>query len=146
MPTAAKIVAAVITALTMFLAAEAAKVGLPEGTQAGYFSPAAAAIGFLNGWMVLGALAGRGYGLSVGTGLRSAVMAVFWTLLAFSILEMIQLSIKKRYDGPIDAILGVFQIMVDYARLVILPDVLVTLGVGGTLAGLFAEWARRRWN
>ena len=44
------------------------------------------------------------------------------------------------------AILDVFAIMITNGRLVLLPEVLVALGAGGTLAGLFAEFAGRRWN
>jgi len=146
MPTAAKMVAAVMTALTMFLAAEAYKAGLAEATQAGYFSPIIAGIGFLTGWTVLGTLTGKGYFVSAGLGLRTAVTAVFWALLFFSLWNMIELSMKLRYDGPMDAILDVFALMIENGRLVLLPDVLVALGVGGILAGLFAESAGRRWN
>ncbi|MGQ0564229.1 MAG: TrgA family protein [Gemmobacter sp.] len=135
-----------MTALTLFLAAEAAKAGLPEGTPAGYFSPIVAGVGFVTGWMVLGTLTGRGYGNSMGLGLRTAVTAVFWALLGFSLWHMIELSMKMRYDGPMQALLDVFALMVENGRLVILPDVLVALGVGGALTGLFAEWAGRRWN
>lgn len=146
MPTAAKIIAAVMSAITLFMAAEASKAGLPAGTPVGYFSLIAAGIGFLTGWRVLGTLTGWGFFTSVGYGLRTVVTAVFWVLLLFSLWEMIELSIKMRYDGPMQAILDVFALMIENGRLVLLPDVLVALGVGGTLAGLFAEWAGRRWN
>jgi hypothetical protein len=146
MPTAAKMIAAVLTALTLFLAAEAARAGLPEGTPAGKLAPISAGIGFVTGWVVLGALTGRGYFSSMGLGIRTVLQAVFFVLLAFSLWEMLQLSMKLRYDGPMQALLGVFQIMTDYGRLILLPDVLVALGVGGSLAGYGAEWAGRRWN
>ena len=146
MPTAAKMVAAVMTAITLFLAAEASKAGLPQGTPAGYFSPMVAGIGFLTGWMVLGTLTGRGYVAAIGFGLRTAVTAVFWALLLFSLWDLIELSMKLRYDGPMQAILDVFAIMITNGRLVLLPEVLVALGAGGTLAGLFAEFSGRRWN
>ena len=146
MPTAAKIVAAAMSAITLLVAAEAAKAGLAAGTPVGYFSLIVAGIGLLTGWSVLGTLTGRGYVAAVGYGLRTAVTAVFWVLLLFSLWEMIELSMKLRYDGPMQAILDVFALMIENGRLVLLPDVLVALGVGGVLAGLFAEWAGRRWN
>ncbi len=146
MPTAAKMVAAVMMALTLFLAAEAARAGFAEGTPADYFSPIVAGIGFVTGWMVLGTLTGKGYSVSFGLGLRTAVTAVFWVLLAFSLWQMIELSMKMRYDGPMQAILDVFALMIENGRLVLQRDVLVALGVGGALAGLCAEWAGRRWN
>lgn len=146
MPTAAKMVAAVMTAMTLFLAAEASRAGLPQGTPAGYLSLIVAGVGFITGWLVLGTLTGRGYLAAMGLGLRTAVTAVFWALLLFSLWKMIELSLKLRYDGPMQAILDVFAIMIENGRMVLLPDVLVALGVGGAVTGLFAEFAGRRWN
>ena len=146
MPTAAKIVAAVMMALTMFLAADASKAGIAQGAALPYFSPATAAVGFLTGWMVMGGLVGRGFTKAIGSGLRTAVTAVFWVLLLFSIWQMVELSLKKRYDGPIEAILGIFDQMVINGRLVLQPGVLITLAVGGVLTGWAAHSASRRWS
>jgi hypothetical protein len=50
------------------------------------------------------------------------------------------------YDGPMEAVLGVFEIMLDYGRMMLQPDVLGVLAVGGILGGMLAEWAGRRWS
>lgn len=146
MPTAAKLFAALAFAVTGFLAAEMFKPGMPDGTQFGHFSLLVAAIGGLTGWMVMGGLAGKGYAAAAGSGLRTSVTVVFWALLAFSLREMIILSTKMRYDGPMDAIIGVFSLMMEYGELVLQPAVLVALVAGGMLGGMLAEWAGRRWR
>ncbi|MFN3972509.1 MAG: TrgA family protein [Gemmobacter sp.] len=146
MPTAGRLFAAIAFIITGFLAAEAFKSVMPEGTPFGPFSLIVAAIGGLTGWIVMGPLAGRGYGASAGFGLRTSVTIVFWALLLFSIYQMIRLAMKMRYDGPMDAIIGVFALMFENGKLLLDPAVLMVLAVGGVLGGLLAEWAARRWR
>ncbi|QYK41134.1 MAG: TrgA family protein [Paracoccaceae bacterium] len=146
MPTAAKLFAAIAFFVVGFMAAEAFKPGMPEGTPFGHFSLIVGAIGGLTGWMVMGALAGRGYGASAGFGLRTSVTLTFWALLVFSVYQMIGLATKMRYDGPMDAIVGVFELMLENGQMLLNAPVLIALGVGGILGGFSAEWAARRWR
>jgi hypothetical protein len=145
MPTAAKLVAAVLYAIVGFFAAEAVKPQMPEGTQFGLFSVVVAAIGLGCGWMVMGRLAGRGYSAAVGSGVRTAVTIVFWGLLVFSIYEMLRQSMRMRYDGPMEALQGVLELMYGYGQVLLAPMVLGVLAVGGVLAALVTEWAKARW-
>lgn len=146
MPTAAKLFAAVVFTAVGFLAAEAYKPGLPEGTQFGLFSLIVALIGLLCGWMVMGRLAGQGYGGAAGSGLRTSATLLFWALLVFSVYEMIQRSMKMRYDGPVEALVSVFGLMLQYGQLVLTVPVLSVLAGGGVLGGWAAEFAARRWR
>ena len=70
---------------------------------------------------------------------------VFFTLLGFSIYLMVKKSYKMAYDGPMEAVLGVFQLMMEYGQMMLVPDVLGVLAVGGALGGVVTEWAGRRW-
>jgi hypothetical protein len=146
MPTTTKLIAAVLFAVIGFFAAEAFKPVMPEGTQFGLFSPTTAFIGLLCGWMVMGKLAGKGYYPSFGTGIRTSVMLAIWTLLLFSIYLMVQNAFKMRYDTPMEALVGIFALMLEYGQKMLTVPVIVTLLVGGALAGLIAEWARKRWD
>jgi hypothetical protein len=146
MPTAARLFAAVVFTLVGFLAAEVYKPGMPEGTQFGLFSPIVAAIGLFCGWTVAGVLVGGSYGAAAGHGIRTSATIVFWALLLFSVYEMIQRSMKMRYDGPMEALVGVFRLMLDYGALLGSVPVIVVLGVGGVLGGWAAEFAARRWR
>ncbi len=73
MPTAPKLVAALIFAAIGFFTAEFYKPQMPEGTQFGQFSVICARIGAICGWRVMGNLAGRGYSASMGLGIRTSV-------------------------------------------------------------------------
>jgi hypothetical protein len=147
MPTAAKFVAAICFAIFGAVAAEVVKPALPEGTQFGYFVPICAIIGLLNGWIVMGVLAGHGYRDAMGSGVRTAIQIVVWGLLVFSIYEMILRSMNvNRYDGPMEAITAAFGLMLDYGKLLLKPAILGTFLVGGLIGGAITEWTGKRWN
>lgn len=146
MPTAAKLVASLAFLMTGFLAAEAFKLGMPEGMAFGPFSFVIAAIGFICGWRIAGRLAGYGYVSSVGYGLRTSVTFVFWGLLIYSTERMIQRALDMLYDGPVEAVLGIFQLMFEMGQRVLTAEVLTVLVVGGVFGGVAAEWAARRWK
>jgi hypothetical protein len=146
MPTAAKLFAAVGFALVAFMACEVFKTTVPERTVWGVFNPVGAAIGFLCGWRVMGRLAGQGYGSALGYGLRTSVTILFWILLVWSIHQMIMRSLNMRYGGPMEAILGIFEFMLEFGREAATPQVLGALAVGGVLGGWLAEFAARRWR
>lgn len=145
MPTAAKLVAAVVFAVVAFFAAQAMIPNLPEGTQIGYLREICALLGLIVGWMVMGGLVGKGYVEAAGFGIRTSVTILFWATLGFSIYEMILRSTHMMYDGPMEALLGVFDLMIYYGKMMGDPTFLGTLLVGGIIGGLLAEAAGRRW-
>jgi len=145
MPTAAKLVAALCFALTGFLAAEAVKRQIPEGTDFGPFSLVIAGLGLIAGWRVMGRLAGKGWIASVGYGLRTSVTVAFAGLVIYAIERMIQRALDMLYKGPVEAVLGVFEQMVTLGAYVLRQEVLVVLAVGAVFGGIAAEWAARRW-
>jgi hypothetical protein len=146
MPTASKLVAAVAYALLGFLAAQTFVKYLPDGTPLGYFREITAAIGFIVGWMVMGKLTRKGYREAINSGLVTAMLLVFWALLAFSLYFMLRKSMRMMYDGPMEAVLGVFQLMFDYGKMLLVPDMLGVILMGGIVAGLVCEWAGKRWS
>lgn len=146
MPTASKLVAAVAYALLGFLAAQTFVKYLPDGTPLGYFREITAAIGFIVGWLVMGKLTRKGYREAINAGLVTALILVFWTLLAFSMYFMLRKSMRMMYDGPMEAVLGIFQLMFDYGKMLLVPDMLGVILVGGIVAGLVTEWAGKRWS
>jgi hypothetical protein len=147
MPTAARLFAALAYAAVAFLASEQFKVLLPEGMDAGYLSEVNAVIGLLTGWFVMGRLAGEGYGRAVAQGVRTAAVMGFYVILAHSLREMYRLSMHMRYDGPMDAVIGIFENAMDYGMMIITsPGVMGILLVGGVLAAWLTEWAARRWR
>lgn len=147
MPTAARLFAAIGFALMAFFASESFIFELPEGTNAGWFSPLNAGLGAICGWLVMGRLAGRGYNAAMTSGFRTTATFVFYALLLHSLYEMIRDAMKLRYNGPGDAIIGLFEKIIDYGHLMITsPPVMAILLVGGVLAAWLTEWADARWS
>lgn len=146
MPTAAKLVAAVlIAALGYAVASVIAGYFEPHETE-GAFRYVSAACGLLIGWRFLGKRAGGGLSSAFGLGLSSAVALVLLGQVVFSGYVMIIRSLRKVYHGPFEALQGMVDIAIDNFDYLYHGDVLVTLIVGGILAGLLTEFVARRWS
>jgi hypothetical protein len=146
MPTAAKLFAAFAFAALAFFAAEVFKPHMSEGTQFGAFVPISALIGLVSGWRVMGPAAGQGNWMAVNNGIKTAACMLVLALVVFSIEGMLVLAFRRAYDGPMEAIIGIFGVGVDYLLRVLAWDVLAVLLIGGALGGLLSEWAARRWR
>ncbi|WP_417255727.1 TrgA family protein [Celeribacter halophilus] len=146
MPTAAKLVAAFWFALLAWFAAELTKNYVPEGTQFGIMSYIAAGFGFLTGWVFLGRRAGDTMAAAYSYGFSSSVILTFWSVFYFAFETMIHRSLDRRYRGPTEAVLGVFDLMRDYFLYVFKPDVLFILIIGGFFGGWITEKAARKWS
>ena len=146
MPTAAKLVAAVMFALLGVAGVQIYGPLLPEATPLVGLLPSVVPIGLLCGWLLMGRIAGRGYGPSMGNGISVAVALTFWMTLLWACVEMIERSTKMRYDGPMEAVLGALGLMVQYGALMLDQRFLGVVLIGGAVAGFATEWAARRWS
>jgi len=145
-PTAAKLFAAFAFAVLAFFTAEVFKPHMPEGTKFGYFSFVSALIGLVAGWRVMGPEAGRGNWQAVNSGIKTSAVMVGMALIIFSTYEMLLLAFRPAYKGPMEAIVGIFELAIDFLLTMIAWDVIAVLIIGGALAGLLSEWAARRWK
>ncbi|PRY24853.1 hypothetical protein CLV78_10224 [Aliiruegeria haliotis] len=146
MPTAAKLFASIAFALVAFFASEVFKPLLPEGTNAGMLTPVNTFVGLLCGWMVMGRLAGKGYYAAAGSGVRTVAVILFYVLVIWAGIEMVERSTQMHYEGPTAALVGMMDLVAEYFRLMISdPQVPIVLLAGGVLAAFLAEWADERW-
>ncbi|PWE34228.1 tellurium resistance protein [Maritimibacter sp. 55A14] len=146
MPTAAKLVAAATFAIVGLLAGMAYTQILPEGMATTNLLLTATGVGLFCGWFVMGRLVGQGVLPAAGHGLRTSLMIVVWMLLIFSIRQMLIFSTRMRYDGPVDAITGVFKLGAEYATSAATLPVIAVLIVGGLIGGALSEMASQRWR
>jgi uncharacterized protein (DUF2062 family) len=146
MPTAAKLFAALFFAILGFVTAQLYHPGLPEGTPLGLLRETCAGIGVICGWRISGALAGRGTAEAIATGVRTTVTMAVVALFVFASWKMLKQSTRLRYDGPMEAVLAVFQEFLDYGRLMLVPEVIGALAIGGLIGGLLTEAVGRRWQ
>ncbi|WP_309666899.1 TrgA family protein [Tabrizicola sp.] len=146
MPTAAKLVAAVVFAIVGWIAANAHVPALGEAVNVGAFRELVGLLGMLIGWRVMGPAVGHGYQAALGSGIKTAVVLAFLALLIFSTREMVLTSMKMRYDGPVDAVLAIFQLMLEHAQKMLTFNVIIVLVVGGLVGGVISERASKRWS
>ncbi|WP_299078662.1 TrgA family protein [uncultured Ruegeria sp.] len=146
MPSASRLVAAICLVVIAFLVSSMIIENGEEGKDYGYFTIVNIALGWICGWKVMGKRAGRGWTAGVNNGLTGVASLVFWALFVQGCYEMFRLAMRHRYDGPFEALLAIFKIGLDYGQLLLVPEILVTLGVGAVVAGLATEEASRRWR
>lgn len=108
--------------------------------------PLCGAVGVLVGWMFVGPRTGQGLGPAIGTGLTGGVALAFWVLFVLSLKDMIVVSMRGRYAGPIEALVDVFAILSDYAQQFYSPlNAGVVVG-GGIIAGLLTDAIGSRYR
>jgi hypothetical protein len=146
MPTAGKAFAALGFAVIAWYASEMFRPLMPEGTGFGWFNEVNVALGLLCGWIVTGSRLGYGYSNGISAGLTGMGALVFWALFLQSFNEMLRLALERRYDGPVEGIMAIFEIAVDYgSKLAHVP--LLVLLIGGAIGvGIVGEWVARRWS
>jgi hypothetical protein len=146
MPTGAKAMAAVNFAVVGWMMANAYVPNMPEAATVGYFRELTGLLGAIIGWRVMGRSVGKGYVGAIGSGWKTVLVLVFFALLLFGIYEMLMQSVKMRYDGPFEAIIDVFKMMLERSEPLLSLGVVLVAAIGGGIAGILTENANRRWR
>ncbi|MEI4470836.1 TrgA family protein [Frigidibacter sp. MR17.24] len=156
MPNAAKLVAALCLAAVGFFGAVAVVPHMPEGQRVGKLWLIAVLAGVLVGWRMLGRdmtprrtltqVEVPGAASTCAAGLRAAALTAICTLFAASTVVMFIRAFDRRYKGPMDAVVSIFDLCLGYAPLFTHVDVLLTLAIGGILAAYAARGAGRAWG
>jgi hypothetical protein len=146
MPTGAKLMAAISFAVVGWVLANYYAQNMPDASAAGPIREGAAVVGAFVGWMVMGPSVGKGYVDAAGAGIKTAVVLAVVALFFLSLREMIDNSVKMRYDGALDAIVDVFQTMAKRSEALLSLGVFGTILLGGIIGGLLTENAGRRWK
>lgn len=146
MPTGAKLMAAVSFAVVGWVFANYYAMNMPDASAAGPIREGAAIIGALVGWKVMGPSVGKGYVEAAGAGVKTAVVLAVVALFLLALKEMLDNSVKMRYDGALDAILDVFETAVKRSQALASLGVFATLLIGGIVGGILTENAGRRWK
>jgi hypothetical protein len=146
MPDASRLIAAICLAIIAFLVSQMVVPLMPEGTDFGYFTYVNIAIGVLCGWIIMGKRAGRGVVPAINNGLTGVAALLFWGLFVQGTYEMVDLAMRNRYGGPFEALTAIFEIGAEYGLMILVPNIIATVLIGGVLAGLATEGAWRRWK
>ena len=143
MPDAPRLVAALCLAALGGVVSWQVMGLLPERADFGWFVPLNMGIGALCGWIVMGPRRGHGLTHAINNGITGVAALVFWGLAVQGTFEMVRLAMRKRYDGPFDALGGAVELAISYAALLLDPAILLTLLAGALLSGLATAYAGR---
>lgn len=146
MPTAARLVAALCLGGLGWLASDMIRPLMPPETNFGWFNWVNLALGAACGWVVVGSRVGYGYVDAISTGLTGMGALVFWGFFVQSFNEMLAQALDKKYDGPVEAVVGIFNNALDFGQYLMDVPLAVALVAGGIATGLIAEFAARRWS
>ena len=146
MPTASRLVAALCLLVIAFLVSGMIIDNGEEGKDYGYFTYINMGLGLICGWVVMGKRAGRGWTAAINNGLTGVASLVFWGLFVQGTHEMFSQAMRHRFGGPFEALLAIFEIGIDFGKQLVVPEILITLGVGAILSGVLTEIASRRWR
>lgn len=146
MPTASKLVAALLFGALAFFVSDLIKPLLEEGTQTGLFSLVNTLVGVLMGWRISGARVGYSMRASLGYGITTVAATVFWCLFIWAGYLMVEASMRLRYDGPMEALQDMGAMMIEFAQTMATPTVIGSLIVGGLFFGWLTEQVSRRYT
>jgi len=144
MPTAARFVGAVLFAALAWYVSGLIIPLFPEDTNFGWFVEVNTAFGVFCGWTIAGPRGGTGYVAAFSYGLTTAISLTVMALFFHSGYVMIEKSLRKLYKTPTEAVVAVFELMVEYGSMLLTPEILTTLAVGGIVAGLTTEAVGQR--
>ena len=80
MPTAGKLVAAIVFGALAWFVTELCHPLFPDAREPTYFVEITIGFGILMGWIVAGSRAGMGINAAIGYGLTTSAAIVFWSL------------------------------------------------------------------
>lgn len=149
MPTAARLISAfAMAALAWFVSDMVTTAMLQEDPNLnfGNFQLINVGIAALVGWRLLGTRVGNDYSVALGLGLTAVAALVFWCLCAHAFIEMFKMSLDRRFDGPMEAIVSAIALAVEYGAELGRTNIIVTLVGSGVALGLLAEFVSRRWR
>ena len=144
MPTAARMTAAILFGLLGYAFAIQASPFFPEAKEPQYWLPLNIAAGVVVGWLVCGTKAGNGYRPGLANGLTTVVASLFAVFFIMSFVDMIKKSLRRSYDGPIEAVVNVFEIMLEWVPVFLVQDLGILIFGGAIMAGLITEFVGKR--
>jgi len=149
MPTSSRLVSALLYAALAWVISGMVMEVIEAETQRenfGHFQLVNAAIGVLVGWIVIGKRLGSDYVTAMGIGFTGMLTVVFWCIFGHAFNEMLRLSLNRRFDGPVEALVSIFKLGIEYGSYLATGPIVLVMVFGGMLAGVLAEFVDRRWG
>jgi len=138
--------AAVSFAVVGWVLANYYALNMPDAAAAGPIREGAALVGVIIGWSVMGNSVGKGYVEAAGSGIKTAVILAVVALFLLAMAEMLENSVRMRYEDAMEAILAVVDTMAKRSQALLSLGVFGTILLGGIIGGILTENTGRRWK
>jgi len=146
MPTAAKLAAALLFAGLAYYVSGLVRPIFADERPLPNLQMINLGFGVIIGWVVAGKRVGGGLSGAIGAGLTTAVSLFLVCLFFNSAAEMIDRSLRKHYDAPVQAVIAVFELMLEFGQRILTPEIIaVSLG-GGIVACIIVNFVGRQWR
>lgn len=144
MPTAAKLVAAIAFSAIGYALFVSMVTIYGDDTVPGYLLPLCIGAGMAVGWTICGKNA-HSLISGIGNGYTAVAGLAFIVVFGLSFTLMLSRSLRGRYDGPMDALVGHFTLMFENTLKFAAPEIGMIMLVGGFVGGALAGLAGARF-
>ena len=146
MPTAPKLVAALLLAALAYVASELVKPLMPSSTVFGWFSEVNAVVGLVVGWRVIGNRVGRGTASAISNGVTGTFVMVASCLGVHAINTMVEDSFDRKFRTVFEAINAAIGNFLEYGAVLLNPTHLGLFLLGAIIIGMAAEISSHYWR
>ncbi len=146
MPTAGRLAGAIVFALFGWYIGGLMGAFFEEERPPQFLIPMCVVFGLFLGWKLCGSRAGKGYRQAVSNGLTTTGAFAFCVVAALGGNQMITNALRNRYDGPMDAFVDTFELIIEQASIFVDIPFLTTLVIGGIICALIAEYFGKNFS
>lgn len=147
MPTAAKLVASILLALSGIIVVIVTINVYPDAARRSVgMTSAAVAIGIFVGWRGLGRRISDEEGSGIASGLKSGISMFIWVLFLFALSDMIEGIMDHAYYQPMTALLVLPAGIIKYGKMAMNVPIMGTMVVLAAVVGKMTKSADNRWN
>ena len=147
MPTAAKLVAAILLAISGVIVVIVTVNVYPDAARRSVgMTSAAVAIGIFVGWRGLGRRISDEEGSGIVSGLKAGISMFLWVLFLYGLEDMIAGIMDQAYYQPMTALLVIPAGMIKYGQMALNVPIMGTMVVLAAIVGKMTKIADNRWN
>lgn len=147
MPTAAKLVASIMLAISGFIMVIVVVNVYPDAARRSVgMTTVAVLTGLIIGWRSLGKKVSEDEGSGINSGLKAGVLMFIWMIFLFALENMIGGIKDNLYYQPMTALLVIPAGMIKYGQMALNVPIIGTMVVFAAISGKVTKTADTRWN
>lgn len=146
MPTMSRLLGAVFFAAIFGYASVLALAVYPRPVPPSFFLEINIAVASALGWHLVGRAPGDRIAVGFANGITGAVVISFLAMGVHGAIQMFKFTRDLRYDGIMDALVGVLEAALELAKLIQSPELTAVVFGGGAVAGILLQILNKRFG